>query len=536
MQLSQLPLKQIYLLIFSTIITTSLITFKIVEGVSWLDAVYFVVVTMSTVGFGDVTAHHTSTKIITLILIMNGITSIGITSQLLLDRIIKFQLSKQRLLPSNPLNLSNHIIIVGYGSKGRRLSELFRDRSFDVVIVEQDEDRAKLADLDGLIVIQGDITKPSVLDILSLQNASALCLLLSNDNFTIQAGIVARSISEDLDIYAEINSSSTYDIARIVGINKPIQLITFMTNEIQNHLSHANIELFFNLKELRQQEANLGYALVHLNLEYSEIFQESFRLGLYSFALNELYLDYLRNVTPEDIDICNHLLLAIDRLELIKSYKGENTEQIPHKRLVFAGYSKLVDAVLQRLEHSIENVVILWRTEEEKELISGLNCIKRSWQFEKAYELLNEIIQFDDLVVCTFADITESLILAVTLRKLGRGAHLVQVLPYEYEVSPFIKVGADAVITSQQVISNAIISIFMKENQLPPSIIFSNGHIFEHLVVKNDHYENKKIKDISIDGHQIMYIKPHNEDKFRVPQKMEKINHQDRILVVISHD
>jgi Trk K+ transport system NAD-binding subunit len=490
---------------------------------------------MSTVGFGDVTAHYTTTKIITLILIANGITSIGITSQLLLDRIVKFQLSKQKLLPTKPLSLSNHIIIAGYGSKSRRLARLFSDRFYEVIIVESDETRAVLAEFNGYRVIQGDITKPSVLDILSLSSASALCLLLSNDSITIQTGILARSRSNDIDIYAEIKSSAAYDIARIAGINKPIPFIPFMTNALQNHLSHANIELFFNLKELHQQEANLGYALVHLDLNYMDLFQEAYRLGLYSFSLNELYLDYKSNISTDNIDKSNHLLLAVDRLELIKSYKGENTEQIPHKRIVFAGYSELAEAVFQRLEHKDDDIVILWKSEQERDLAESINCKKMRWKFEEANNILEEIIQFDDLVVCSFDDITESLVLAVTLNNLDRGCHLVQVVPYEYEVEPFIKVGADAAITPQQVISEAILSIFMKDNQLPPSIIFKNGHIFEYQVEKDDQYDNMRIKAISNEKKQIMFIKTHADDKFRPPKISEKLHVGNRILVVISY-
>ncbi|MHA2254342.1 MAG: NAD-binding protein [Candidatus Kariarchaeaceae archaeon] len=536
MQLSRLPLLQLYIALFSSIAIFSLVAFKIIEGTSWINALYFVMVTMSTVGFGDVTASYTSTKLITLLLIINGLTSIGVASQLLLDRIVTFQLSKARLLPQKPIKFENHVIIAGYGSKGRRLAQLFNDRSYTVVIVDLDDDRAKLAELNDYEVIQGDITKPRVLEILSLDNAAALCLLLSNDNITLHTGILARSISENLDIYAEIKSTTTYDIARIAGINKPIPFLSFMTNEIQNHLSHANIELFYNLKELHQQEAGLGYALIHLTLDYQDIFPESYRLGLFSISLNELYQDYKVNVTTDNIDISNHLLVAVDRLELIKSYKGENTVQLLHNRIIFAGYSELVDEVIQRLEHTEDDVIILWKTEEERDLARNINCKKYQLKFEKTTELLETIIMNDDLVVCSLDDITESLLIAVSLRKLDRESHLVQVVPYEYEVEPFVKVGADAVITPQHVIANAIISIFMKDNQLPPSIIFNNGHIFEHIVQPHDKYVNRKVKDILLEGQQIAFIRQPDDAKYRAPDKDLRIRHNDRILVIVNDD
>jgi Trk K+ transport system NAD-binding subunit len=109
-------------------------------------------------------------------------------------------------------------------------------------------------------------------------------------------------------------------------------------------------------------------------------------------------------------------------------------------------------------------------------------------------------------------------------------------VPYEYEVEPFVKVGADAVITPQHVIANAIISIFMKDNQLPPSIIFNNGHIFEHMVQPHDSYDNRKVKDILLEGQQIAFIRQPDDVKYRAPSKDLRIRHKDRILVIVNND
>ncbi|KKK56293.1 hypothetical protein LCGC14_3065990, partial [marine sediment metagenome] len=189
---------------------------------------WWAIATLTTVGYGDVVAHTPSSKIIVIILIITGILAIAIGSQLIFDRIIKFQLNRTTLLPSNPLDYHDHVVIAGYGAKGRRIAEIFRDRFVQVIIVEKDIERAKLAEYSGFEILRADITKPGVLRILSLDRANAICLLLTNDSATIQTAILARSFSEDLRIYAEISSLPTYDIIKFAGVDRPISQVDFL--------------------------------------------------------------------------------------------------------------------------------------------------------------------------------------------------------------------------------------------------------------------------------------------------------------------
>ena len=257
MEISQEMLRKTVVSAFISIILGSIMSFKFIEHKSWLDSLYFVVVTLGTVGYGDVVATDPITKLIVIILIITGILAIGLGSQLLLHRIIRLQLTTRTGLPTKPLNLTNHVIIGGYGAKGRRLAEIFRDRGYEVVIVEIDEERAKLAEFARFKVIRSDISKPGVLKILSLERASALCLVLSDDNYIIQTSILARSYSQHIRIYAEITSLVTYDIIKFAGVDKPISQIDFLANVIRSHLFHYGIQPFHSSKDLILQEASV---------------------------------------------------------------------------------------------------------------------------------------------------------------------------------------------------------------------------------------------------------------------------------------
>jgi hypothetical protein len=65
----------IYLIIFATVVAGGMVGFKYIENKSWADAFYFMIVTMATVGYGDVTPATAAGKFLTIVLIVVGVTT-----------------------------------------------------------------------------------------------------------------------------------------------------------------------------------------------------------------------------------------------------------------------------------------------------------------------------------------------------------------------------------------------------------------------------------------------------------------------------
>ena len=157
------------------------------------------------------------------------------------------------------------------------------------------------------------------------------------------------------------------------------------------------------------------------------------------------------------------------------------------------------------------------------------------WTIEVARDMLSELIKDNDLVICSFDDITNSLFLAVNLRDLDRNTHYIQLVPYEFDIEAFVKVGADAVIAPQLIIANAIISTFTQDNQIPPSHIFTNGHLFEQVIeVKDDLVGNtiKKLQDRNI--FVVYLIDLPNQQMFE-PALEYILQPNDRVILWFDH-
>lgn len=74
--LEKLPIRVKMLgIIASTVFLLSTLAFRYLEGLGWLDSLYFLVVTVSTVGFGDIHPEHALTKVVLMLLIVTGIST-----------------------------------------------------------------------------------------------------------------------------------------------------------------------------------------------------------------------------------------------------------------------------------------------------------------------------------------------------------------------------------------------------------------------------------------------------------------------------
>lgn len=74
--------------------------YHIVEGLAWLDAFYFCTITLTTVGYGDITPHTPEGKLFTIFYVLIGIGVIATFANLLLkNAVIKRELKKANALP-----------------------------------------------------------------------------------------------------------------------------------------------------------------------------------------------------------------------------------------------------------------------------------------------------------------------------------------------------------------------------------------------------------------------------------------------------
>jgi Trk K+ transport system NAD-binding subunit len=193
---------RIVLALLVTLLVVGTTYFAIAKGISPISSLYFVVVTLSTVGYGDINLANdpASVRIVGVVFIMLGATVIAIFFAVLTDTIVGARLAQ--VLGSVRGRMRNHVVVSGLGNIGFRLLGEFVEQGVQVVAIERDDDSRHVAAARrmGIPVVVGDATLTETLKAAQVQNAQAIVTATDNDIADLQTAVNARAIHPDVRI------------------------------------------------------------------------------------------------------------------------------------------------------------------------------------------------------------------------------------------------------------------------------------------------------------------------------------------------
>jgi Trk K+ transport system NAD-binding subunit len=216
---------------FSLTVFSSVVYFHFSEQLSWLDALYFVVVTISTVGYGDINLLNSTelSKIIGIVLIVCSSIFIWLILSLLIDRIVKRR--AQRSLGRKKYNYKNHVILCGLGRLGYFIAEELHKNGERIVVIESNQDSASIEYIRSLDidVYIGNAREPQVLQDAGAEHCRALISVINNDYTNLEIGLNARYFQPDLRLVLRIFDESMAEVIKQkfdIDLTKSMSFIT----------------------------------------------------------------------------------------------------------------------------------------------------------------------------------------------------------------------------------------------------------------------------------------------------------------------
>jgi Trk K+ transport system NAD-binding subunit len=160
-----------------------------------LDAVYFTVETVATVGFGDFSFSNQPAWIeaFGIGLIVAGTTLVTTLFALLTNALVSRRIA-QSLGQERIPGMRGHVVLVGLGAVGMEVLEGLLAEGREVVVVERMESNSYLGQARALSVplVVGDATLARTLDAVNLASAAAVAILTSDDLTNIETGLAVR--------------------------------------------------------------------------------------------------------------------------------------------------------------------------------------------------------------------------------------------------------------------------------------------------------------------------------------------------------
>lgn len=201
---------------FSLMVFSSVVYFHFSEQLSWLDALYFVVVTISTVGYGDINLLNSSalSKMIGILLIVCSSIFIWLILSLLIDRIVKKR--AQKSLGRKKYNYKNHVILCGLGRLGHFIAEELHTNGERIVVIESNQDSASIEYIRSLDidVYIGNAREPQVLQDAGAEHCRALISVINNDYTNLEIGLNARYFQPELRLVLRIFDESMAEVIK----------------------------------------------------------------------------------------------------------------------------------------------------------------------------------------------------------------------------------------------------------------------------------------------------------------------------------
>ena len=194
-------------------------------SVSVSDALYYTTVTLSTTGYGDITpvtdgARLTNALLVTPMRFLFVLVLVGTTIQVLTERSREhFNVARWRS------RVNDHVIVCGYGTKGRSAIRALRQQGLDreqIVVIETDHEAIEEAKAAGIATVHGSSTSDAVLREADVQQASAVIIAVNRDDTAVLTTLTVRQLAPSVTLVAAVREAENADLLHQSGASSVI--------------------------------------------------------------------------------------------------------------------------------------------------------------------------------------------------------------------------------------------------------------------------------------------------------------------------
>jgi voltage-gated potassium channel len=220
--------------------------YHFIEGMQFFDGFYMTFITITTIGFAELTNLSQGGRILTMVVFVMGIGVISYIASQTTQLIFESEIFRLRAMKKQLEKMERHYIIAGYGRIGHRIAEVLQDANISIVVIDNRESSIERIKDDKLLYVDGDAQDEEVLKEAGIERAKGLVCTLSRDQDNVFTTLIARELNPDLFILVRTNHHQNTKKIKRAGADKVISPYEIGADRMANVILRPNVDQFMD--------------------------------------------------------------------------------------------------------------------------------------------------------------------------------------------------------------------------------------------------------------------------------------------------
>jgi voltage-gated potassium channel len=224
--------------------------YMLIEHMRFEDALFMTVITITTVGYGEVKPLDTAGSVFTIMLILTGVGTAYYVLAAVTEVVVGGQL--RELLGKSAMarkirQLRGHVIVCGYGRFGRVVVDELRRHRTTVVVIETDPEKESILIQTGELYVLGSALDESTLEQAGIALASEIVIATASDPDNVFIALSAKSKNPQIRIHARAESEIGLKHLELAGVDQAISSYHWSAMRIANAIARPSVIDFLDL-------------------------------------------------------------------------------------------------------------------------------------------------------------------------------------------------------------------------------------------------------------------------------------------------
>lgn len=295
--------------LLTLVIASGVLGYVVIEGASLFDALYFTVITVGTVGYGETIPLSDAGRAFTMLLMFAGFGAFFFALATVIDFMVEGHLQgflEGRRMASDIGHLRDHHIVAGTGRVGSVVANMLAEEGAPFVVIEKSPEGFQEARANGWLVVQGDATDEDSLRAVGIERARSLITALDTDADNLFVTFSARALNPGLFIVARSTHASSDAKLKRAGANRVMTPNVLAGRRMATMVLHPLVSDYLDLVthgdavEYRLQELEVTAACSFVGKDIRESHVRDLT-GVYILAIHSKEGGLNTNPAPETV-------------------------------------------------------------------------------------------------------------------------------------------------------------------------------------------------------------------------------------------